>query len=92
MAEISERDINRPAGWLIRVTSPGGPPEHFKVYEPNQGVAIERVRAYARVPHTDTCVALSELTLHELTGDNMTPGEVDTAERVLATIPLSLPQ
>jgi len=76
MAEVSERDINRPGGWLVEVRTLGGDPEYYKAYELDRTRAIERVRAFAFVVPTETCVAVKELHLHEFTGDKMMPGQV----------------
>ena len=74
MAEIS--DINRPGGWLVEVRTLGGDPEYYKAYELDQTRAIDRVRAFATVPLTDTCVAVKQLNVHEFTRDNMMSGQV----------------
>ena len=76
MAGMSERDINQPGGWLVEVRTLGGDPEYYKAYELDRTRAIERVRAFAFVVPTETCVAVKELHLHEFTGDKMMPGQV----------------
>jgi hypothetical protein len=71
-------DINQPCGWYFAVVTPGHPPlrRHFKVYELDQARARELVRQYAQLNLAETCEPVKPLKLHELTGDNMRPGEV----------------
>jgi hypothetical protein len=72
MANIS--DINRPGGWLIEETIPGSDlKRYFKVYELDEQQAVELARAYGA---TGRARAVKRLNVHELTGDNMEPGQV----------------
>ena len=69
------RDINRLGGWLVEEKTPGNPPikRYFKVYELDKQKAIELARAYGA---TGRAEAVKELSIHELIGDNMQPGDV----------------
>ena len=69
------RDINRPGGWLVEEETPGNPPikRYFKVYELDEQKAVELARAYGA---TGWATAVKKLNVHELTGDNMQPGDV----------------
>jgi hypothetical protein len=72
------KDIGKPGGWLVRVTTPGNPPlkRYFKAYEFDKEKAISLVKAQASVEAGETCEAVSQLNVHEFTGDNMQPGQV----------------
>ncbi len=72
MAEV--RDIDKPGGWLVRVTTPGNPPieRNFKAYELNRDRAITLVP----IEPGETAEAIKRLNVHEFTGDGMRPGDV----------------
>jgi hypothetical protein len=67
-------DKNRPGGWLVEETSPGsGSKRYFQVYELDEQKAVELARAYGA---TRDAKAVKKLTVHELTGSDMQPGDV----------------
>jgi hypothetical protein len=67
-------DINRPGGWLVEETIPGGSSKrYFKVYELDEQKAVELARAYGA---TNNAKAVKKLNVHELTGSDMSPGDV----------------
>jgi hypothetical protein len=67
-------DLNRPGGWLVEETIPGnGTKRYFKVYELDEEKAVELARAYGA---TNRAKAMKKLTVQELTGDDMRPGDV----------------
>ena len=72
MADV--RDINRPGGWLMEVTTPGNPPRirHYK--------ALDQARATrlvsAGLGPNEICEPVRQLNMHEFTGDDMRPGDV----------------
>jgi hypothetical protein len=72
MAEV--RDIDRPGGWLVRVTTPGNSPieRYFKVYVLDQARAVRSVLITAG----EMAEVVKQLNVHEFTGDNMRPGDV----------------
>jgi len=76
MARIE--DINKPGGWLVRVTIPGDPPllQHYYVYDLDKSKAVERVETEYSIGKGETCEAVKQLNVHELTGYGMKPGEV----------------
>jgi hypothetical protein len=68
--------IDRPGGWLMKVTTPGNPPlvRHYKVYVFDQARATARIRA--QLSQNETCEPVKQLNVHEFTGDKMWPGDV----------------
>jgi hypothetical protein len=76
MADV--RDIDKPGGWLVRVTTPGNPQivQDYKVYELDLGRALTLVRQAAQVSNSESCEAIEQLNLREFTGDAMQPGQV----------------
>jgi hypothetical protein len=67
-------DINRPGGWLVEEAIPGSSlKRYFKVYELDEEKAVELARAYGA---TSNAKAVKKLSVHELIGDDMRPGDV----------------
>ena len=68
-------DINKPAGWLVEEETRGNPPvkRYFKVYERDEEKAVELARVYGA---TGKARAVKRLNVHELTSDDMRPGDV----------------
>jgi hypothetical protein len=71
---MPSEDINRPGGWLVEETIPGSDSRrYFKVYELDEQKAVELARAFGAGREAR---AVKKLTVHELTGDHMGPGDV----------------
>jgi hypothetical protein len=72
------QDIDRPGGWLVQVTIPGNPPlkQHYYAYELDKSKAVEMVEAEYSLGKGETCEAVKQLNVHELTGFGMRPGEI----------------
>jgi hypothetical protein len=68
-------DSNKPGGWLVEEETKGNPPlkRYFKVYERDEQKAVELARAYGA---TGKARAVRRLSVHELTGDQLKPGDV----------------
>ena len=73
MAKADNSDRPRAGGWLVEETVPGGSKRYFKVYELDEQKAVELARAYGA---TNSAKAVKKLNVHELTGDDMRPGDV----------------
>jgi ribosomal protein L34E len=74
MGKADNSDRPRAGGWLVEETIPGsGSKRYFKVYELDKQKAVELARAYGA---SNSAKAVKELTVHELTGDHMRPGDV----------------
>jgi hypothetical protein len=67
-------DIHPPGGWLVEeISEAGGSKRYFKVYEKDEEKAVQLARAFGA---TRTARAVKRLSIHELTGDDMRPGDV----------------
>ena len=68
-------DLNKRGGWLLEETTPGSDlRRYFKVYERDEQKAMELARVYGA---TGRVRAVKELSIHEFTGDDMRPGDVE---------------
>jgi hypothetical protein len=68
------KDIDKPAGWLVEVVTPGGPKRYWKVFELEQTKAVEMAKKAAMCAPNETVRAIKQLNLHEFA--NMKPGEL----------------
>jgi hypothetical protein len=71
-------DINKPGGWLVRVTTPGDAPRilDYYAYELDRDRAVALVKDKANVRRGETAEAIEQVNIHALTGMGMRPGEV----------------
>jgi hypothetical protein len=74
MSEPKREDIDKQAGWLVRVTTPPNLDRLFYVYELNWAKAKELVKAKVPVDAAETIKAVGPANIHALTGNRMKPG------------------
>jgi hypothetical protein len=69
-------DIDKPGGWMVRASLPGGSPRTFYVYELDDEKAAELARKAIAPTIGETINTVRLLNVPELTGFEMKPGEV----------------
>jgi hypothetical protein len=69
-------DIDKPGGWMLRASMPGGLARTFYVYELDDNKAAELAKAAVAVTIGETVETVKLLNTHELTGYGMRPGDV----------------
>jgi len=74
MADIA--DIDKPGGWMVRASMPGGAVLTFYVYELDDSIAAELARKAIAATIGETIETVRLLYIHELTDYGMKPGDV----------------
>jgi hypothetical protein len=74
MANIA--DIDKPGGWMVRASMPGGPVLTYYVYELDDNKAAELARTAIGATVGETIETVRLLHIHELKGYGMKPGDV----------------
>lgn len=74
MANIA--DIDKPGGWMVRASMPGGAVLTYYVYELDDNKAAELARAAIAATIGETIETVRLLNIHELEGYGMKPGDV----------------
>ena len=74
MANIA--DIDKPGGWMVRASMLGGLVRTFYVYELDDNKAAELAKIAIAATVGETVETVKLLSLHELTGYGMKPGDV----------------
>jgi len=69
-------DVGKPGGWLVEVTTPGGTPRYFYVYELDESKALDLAKQKIPVHSGETVEAKRKLNILELKGFGMKPGDV----------------
>jgi hypothetical protein len=73
---VNIADIDKPGGWMIRASMPGGSARTFYVYELDDSKAAELARTAIAATVGETIETVRLLHIHELTGYGMKPGDV----------------
>jgi hypothetical protein len=74
MANIAE--IESACGWMMRASMLGGSVRIFYVYEPDGNKAAELAKTAIAATIGETVDTVKLLSIHELTGYGMKPGDV----------------
>jgi len=69
-------DIDKPGGWMVRASWPGGATQTFYIYELDDNKAAELARSAIAATIGETIETVKLLSVHELTGFGMKPGDV----------------
>jgi len=69
-------DIDKPGGWMLRASMPGGLVRTFYVYELDDNKAAELAKAAIAVTIGETIETVKLLNIHEFTDYGMKPGDV----------------
>ena len=73
---VSIVDIEKPGGWMVRASLPGGSAQTFYVYELDDNKAAELARSAIAATIGEAIETVKLLNVHELTGYGMKPGDV----------------
>jgi len=74
VAEIEDR--NKPGGWMVRTSGPGGLVQTFYVYELDDKKAATLARTAIEATNGEIVDAVKLLNIHELEDHGLKPGDV----------------
>jgi hypothetical protein len=69
-------DIDKPGGWMVRASMPGGLVRTFYVYKLDDNKAAELAKIAIAQTVGEAIETVKLLNIHELTGCGMKPGDV----------------
>lgn len=76
MAEIEDRDRNKPGGWMVRASVLGGLVQTFYVYELDDKKAAALARTAIAATGGEMVDAVKLLNIHELEDHGLQPGDI----------------